>query len=122
MLLKLVPKKSKNFDGNLLAYICLDIDECSDKEMCKFGTCYNEPGGYTCQCPESFVLSRNGKMCLGLCKNKFARELILLEYRTNVAKCCFPVYEPIAAERSYFTQTRCCASVVISGSNMSAQY
>ena len=41
---------------------CVDIDECSGDNLCDVNAeCYNEPGGYSCQCKYGYV--GNGYEC-----------------------------------------------------------
>ena len=43
-----------------------DIDECNvDRETCTNGQCINSQGSFRCECPQGFVLGRDGRTCLG---------------------------------------------------------
>ena len=44
----------------------LDVDECAeDSSLCQpTGTCKNTEGGYTCECPEGYVVDASGTRCV----------------------------------------------------------
>lgn len=46
---------------------CQDIDECEqfkDRILC-VGECVNQPGSYSCQCPEGYRIGSDGRTCQG---------------------------------------------------------
>ena len=50
-------KKSMNTvwpNSNKDSY-CLDIDECEDNDHCKYGSCVNVEGSFTCNCDSGFT-------------------------------------------------------------------
>lgn len=67
--------KSTNYGGLLVTdewFIgnrsCTDVDECEEYKdrggLC-VGLCVNEPGSYSCQCPEGYRLSADKRTCQG---------------------------------------------------------
>lgn len=47
---------------------CEDINECEmfkDRRLC-IGYCVNQPGSYSCQCPQGYRLGLEGATCQGL--------------------------------------------------------
>lgn len=47
-------------------FVCIiDVDECL-RRPCINGICINNQGSFRCQCPEHFVLQRDGRTCLGM--------------------------------------------------------
>ena len=45
-----------------------DINECvRDRGLCTFGECVNLDGGFECRCPDGFLLTDDGKSCIGRC-------------------------------------------------------
>ena len=48
------------------AFSFSDINECvRDRGLCTFGECVNLDGGFECRCPEGFLLTDDGKSCIG---------------------------------------------------------
>lgn len=46
---------------------CVDINECEmfkDRRLC-IGYCVNQPGSYSCQCPQGYRLGIDGASCQG---------------------------------------------------------
>ena len=46
---------------------CQDIDECEqfkDRILC-VGECFNQPGSYSCRCPEGYRIGSDGRTCQG---------------------------------------------------------
>jgi hypothetical protein len=55
-----------------------DIDECVENAgICEEGACVNTDGGVICECPEGYILSRDGVKCIDvreeLCYDEFYR-------------------------------------------------
>ena len=46
--------------------VCADINECENEELCMYGTCVNQPGGYECLCDDDHQLIPTGTGCVGL--------------------------------------------------------
>ena len=45
---------------------CVDIDECDMFDnLCVFGECVNNLGGFECICEDGFVLDKTGGNCTG---------------------------------------------------------
>ncbi|XP_070243779.1 latent-transforming growth factor beta-binding protein 4 isoform X1 [Bos mutus] len=43
---------------------CEDVDECATRGRCQHGECANTHGGYTCVCPDGFLLDSSRSSCI----------------------------------------------------------
>ncbi|XP_060041921.1 latent-transforming growth factor beta-binding protein 4 isoform X2 [Erinaceus europaeus] len=43
---------------------CEDVDECASGGRCQHGECANTRGGYTCVCPDGFLLDSSRRSCI----------------------------------------------------------
>lgn len=41
-----------------------DVDECTTAGRCQHGECANTRGGYTCVCPDGFLLDSSRSSCI----------------------------------------------------------
>uniref|UniRef100_A0A4X2M4R0 Latent-transforming growth factor beta-binding protein 4 n=1 Tax=Vombatus ursinus TaxID=29139 RepID=A0A4X2M4R0_VOMUR len=43
---------------------CADVDECAEPGRCQHGECANTRGGYTCVCPDGYLLDSSRSSCI----------------------------------------------------------
>ncbi len=81
-----------------------DINECQlNVNLCTDGVCINTDGGFICQCPESYVISEDGKKCVDV-RQDLCYDGLLGGLSVGRPGVC------TKARRGYVTRMGCCCT------------